>query len=101
MPIIGGIGTLFGPVLGAAILTVLSESLNAALAAFGVDVPGVKLVLYGVVLGIAIMFMPHGVWPDPGAAPRLRAAAPRRRPCRRARRRLPARRSPGCGRCLS
>jgi branched-chain amino acid transport system permease protein len=61
--IIGGIGTLFGPVLGAAILTVLSESLNAALGAFGVDVPGVKQVLYGVVLGAAIMFMPHGVWP--------------------------------------
>ncbi|MEO8080881.1 MAG: branched-chain amino acid ABC transporter permease [Caldimonas sp.] len=69
VPIIGGIGTLFGPVLGAAILTVLSESLNAALAAVGVDVPGVKLVLYGIVLGGAIMFMPHGVWP--GIARRL------------------------------
>jgi branched-chain amino acid transport system permease protein len=63
VPIIGGIGTLFGPVLGAAILTLLSESLNATLGAFGVDVPGVKQVLYGVVLGIAIMFMPNGVWP--------------------------------------
>jgi len=67
--IIGGIGTLFGPVLGAAILTVLSEAINAALAGFGVDVPGVKQVLYGVVLGTAIMFMPHGVWP--GLARRL------------------------------
>lgn len=63
VPIIGGIGTLFGPILGAAILTLLSEGLNAALGAFGVDVPGVKQVLYGVVLGGAIMFMPHGVWP--------------------------------------
>ena len=63
--IIGGIGTLFGPVLGAAILTVLSEAINAALGAFGIDVPGVKQVLYGVVLGIAIMFMPNGVWPGP------------------------------------
>ncbi len=69
VPIIGGIGTLFGPVLGAAILTLLSESINAALGAFGVDVPGVKQVLYGVVLGIAIMFMPNGVWP--GIARRL------------------------------
>ena len=62
-PIIGGIGTLFGPVLGAAILTVLSEGLNAALLAFGIDVPGIKQVLYGVVLGASIMFMPNGVWP--------------------------------------
>jgi len=69
VPIIGGIGTLFGPVLGAAILTLLSESLNAALGAFGIDVPGVKQVLYGVVLGISIMFMPNGVWP--GIARRL------------------------------
>ena len=63
VPIIGGIGTLFGPVLGAALLTLLSESLNATLAAFGIDVPGVKQVLYGVVMGIAIMFMPGGIWP--------------------------------------
>ncbi len=68
-PIIGGIGTLFGPVLGAAILTVLSEGLNAALLAFGIDVPGIKQVLYGVVLGASIMFMPNGVWP--GLARRL------------------------------
>ncbi|MEO7008791.1 MAG: branched-chain amino acid ABC transporter permease, partial [Caldimonas sp.] len=68
-PIIGGIGTLFGPVLGAAILTLLSEGLNAALVAFGIDVPGIKQVLYGVVLGASIMFMPNGVWP--GLARRL------------------------------
>ena len=68
-PIIGGIGTLFGPVLGAAVLTLLSESLNAALAAFGIDVPGVKQVLYGIVLGASIMFMPGGLWP--GLARRL------------------------------
>ncbi len=68
-PIIGGIGTLFGPVLGALILTLLSEGLNAALEALGIDLPGVKQVLYGIVLGASIMFMPHGVWP--GIARRL------------------------------
>ena len=62
-PVIGGIGSLFGPVLGAAVLTLLSESLNAALSAFGIDVPGVKQVLYGVLLGASIMFMPGGLWP--------------------------------------
>ena len=39
-PIIGGIGTLFGPVLGAVILTLLSEGLTAALGALDIDVPG-------------------------------------------------------------
>jgi branched-chain amino acid transport system permease protein len=77
-PVIGGIGSLFGPVLGAAVLTLLSESLNALLAAFGIDVPGVKQVLYGLVLGASIMFMPGGLWP--GLARRLgfvrRAGAP-------------------------
>ena len=62
-PIIGGVGTLFGPVLGAAILTLLSEGLTEALQALGLELPGVKQVLYGVALGIAIMFMPHGIWP--------------------------------------
>jgi branched-chain amino acid transport system permease protein len=62
-PIIGGVGTLFGPVLGAAILTLLSEGLTEFLQAMGWEIPGVKQVLYGVALGVSIMFMPHGVWP--------------------------------------
>ena len=62
-PIIGGIGTLFGPVIGAALLTILSEGLTALLQSFGIDAPGLKQILYGVALGLAIMFMPHGVWP--------------------------------------
>jgi branched-chain amino acid transport system permease protein len=62
-PIIGGIGTLFGPILGAAVLTLLSEGISEALAASGHEVPGVKQILYGVALALAIMFMPHGIWP--------------------------------------
>ncbi len=62
-PIIGGVGTLFGPVLGAAVLTLLSESLNGMLASFGWEIPGIKQVLYGAALGLSIMFMPHGMWP--------------------------------------
>jgi len=68
-PIIGGVGTLFGPVLGAAILTLLSEGLTEFLQAMGWEFPGVKQVLYGIALGVSIMFMPHGVWP--GIAKRL------------------------------
>ncbi|MGE0310098.1 MAG: branched-chain amino acid ABC transporter permease [Lautropia sp.] len=63
-PIIGGIGTLFGPVLGAMILTALSESITQALDALGYDIPGVKQILYGFALGATILFLPHGVWPS-------------------------------------
>ncbi len=62
-PIIGGLGTLFGPVIGAALLTVLSEGLTEVLQRLGVEAPGLKQILYGVALGVSIMFMPHGVWP--------------------------------------
>ena len=68
-PIIGGIGTLFGPVIGAALLTLLSEGITQSLQLLGIEAPGLTQLLYGVVLALAIMFMPHGVWP--GIARRL------------------------------
>ena len=69
-PVIGGVGTLFGPVLGAAVLTLLSEGITESLAAFGWDIPGIKQVFYGVVLLAVVMFLPHGIWP--ALAKRLR-----------------------------
>ena len=62
-PIIGGLGTLFGPILGAAVLTVLADGITEALAALGWEFPGVKQVFYGLVLLGVIMFLPHGIWP--------------------------------------
>jgi len=62
-PIIGGLGTLFGPILGAALLTVLADSSTELIGALGWDIPGVKQVLYGVVLLGVVMFLPHGIWP--------------------------------------
>jgi branched-chain amino acid transport system permease protein len=62
-PVIGGLGTLFGPILGAFVLTGLAEALNAALAAFGVDVPGVKQVFYGICLLLVVVAVPDGIWP--------------------------------------
>ena len=62
-PIIGGIGTLFGPILGAAVLTLLADGITEALAAAGLEIPGVKQVFYGVVLLAVVMFLPHGIWP--------------------------------------
>jgi branched-chain amino acid transport system permease protein len=62
-PIVGGIGTLFGPVLGSFVLTGLAEMLTAALAAVGVDVPGAKQVFYGICLLLVIILVPDGIWP--------------------------------------
>ena len=62
-PVIGGIGTLFGPIFGAAVLTLLSDGITEALAALGWEIPGIKQVFYGLVLLVVVMFLPHGIWP--------------------------------------
>jgi branched-chain amino acid transport system permease protein len=61
--VIGGVGTLFGPILGAALLILLSEGVTEALAALGWAIPGSKQVVYGVVLLGVVVFLPHGIWP--------------------------------------
>jgi branched-chain amino acid transport system permease protein len=62
-PVIGGIGTLFGPILGAAVLTLLSDGITELLTALGWEVPGIKQVFYGIVLLVVVMLLPHGIWP--------------------------------------
>jgi branched-chain amino acid transport system permease protein len=62
-PVIGGVGTLFGPILGAAVLTLLSDGITDGLAALGWEIPGIKQVFYGVVLLAVVMYLPNGIWP--------------------------------------
>lgn len=62
-PIVGGVGTLFGPIIGAFLLTGMSETLIAALHAVGIDLPGAKQVFYGICLLLVIMALPDGIWP--------------------------------------
>jgi branched-chain amino acid transport system permease protein len=62
-PIIGGIGTLFGPIVGAFVLTGLAEGLREVMLRLGVDLPGMKQVFYGICLLAVVMFLPEGVWP--------------------------------------
>jgi branched-chain amino acid transport system permease protein len=62
-PIIGGIGTLIGPIIGAFVLTGLSESLLEVLQISGLSVPGARQVFYGVCLMVVVILMPHGIWP--------------------------------------
>jgi branched-chain amino acid transport system permease protein len=62
-PIIGGIGTLFGPIVGAFLLTGLSETVTETLHAFGLEIPGAKQVFYGLCLLVVVMVLPDGIWP--------------------------------------
>src|ERR1044072_9088515 len=62
-PIIGGIGTLFGPILGAFVLTGLSEAMTELLHTLGIDMPGAKQVFYGVCLLVVVVALPDGIWP--------------------------------------
>jgi branched-chain amino acid transport system permease protein len=62
-PIIGGLGTVLGPVVGAFILTPLGEALTAATEELGINVPGTKAVFYGLTLMTIIFVRPSGVWP--------------------------------------
>ena len=62
-PIIGGLGTVFGPVVGAIILTPVGDGLTWLMEKLGINAPGAKLVLYGLVLMVIISLRPDGVWP--------------------------------------
>ncbi len=55
--IVGGIGTLFGPLLGAAFLVPVAELVRAT---FGQSYAGVHLVVYGAVLIAVILYAPDG-----------------------------------------
>lgn len=62
-PIIGGIGTLFGPIIGAFLISGLAEVLQELLTWLGFDPPGAKRVFYGLCLLVVVMVLPHGIWP--------------------------------------
>ena len=52
--------TQYIPVL---LITGLAEILEEFLTAFGLDIPGVKRVFYGLCLLVVVMILPHGIWP--------------------------------------
>jgi branched-chain amino acid transport system permease protein len=62
-PIIGGIGTLIGPIIGAFLLTGLAEGIWELMNAAGFNPPGAKQVFYGICLLIVVVLLPEGVWP--------------------------------------
>jgi branched-chain amino acid transport system permease protein len=83
LTLFGGVGTLWGPVIGAVVLVPLAEGLNARL---GDVLPGIQGVVYGVAIIAIILSAPEGVFwrirdrfakrqPEPAAAPPVAAIA--------------------------
>jgi branched-chain amino acid transport system permease protein len=70
-PIVGGIGTVFGPLIGALALHGLGN-LTSLMAG---RIPGVDLVVYGALLVVVVAFAPNGLL---GLARRLRTRLSRR-----------------------
>jgi branched-chain amino acid transport system permease protein len=56
-PIIGGVGTVFGPLLGALVIKTLGELTKLVTG----DAPGLDLVIYGSVLILVVAFAPSGL----------------------------------------
>ena len=92
LALFGGVGSLWGPVIGAVVLVPLAEGLNAKL---GNVLPGIQGVVYGVAIIAIILCAPEGVYwrmkdslsrrwrqPEPSAHPVVAAAInlPRREP---------------------
>ena len=70
-PIVGGVGTLFGPIFGTFILTPLGEAITwliDVLKSWGVidkslKLNGLKLLVWGFCVVAIVLFKPRGLWP--------------------------------------
>lgn len=54
--IVGGMGTVFGPLIGAFVLHIVNE-----VARHFIDTPGLSLIVYGVILILIISYLPNGL----------------------------------------
>jgi branched-chain amino acid transport system permease protein len=59
MAVLGGLGSVFGPLLGAIILVPVAELTRAALG--GSTIQGAHLIVYGVLLMLVVRFVPRGI----------------------------------------
>lgn len=57
--VVGGLGTIWGPVAAAFVLSPLSDILRATL---GASMSGLSLVVYGLLMMLIIYFIPNGIW---------------------------------------
>ena len=62
-PMVGGVGTLFGPLLGAFLLEFVAEGVRSLLEWLHIDLPGSNQIFFGIILLLVVIVMPEGVWP--------------------------------------
>jgi branched-chain amino acid transport system ATP-binding protein/branched-chain amino acid transport system permease protein len=70
----GGVGTVWGPVIGSAILIPLAETLNAEA---GSRIPGIQGVIFGLAIICVILLAPEGLFWKIRDLSRKRSASPR------------------------
>lgn len=61
--VMGGCGTVFGPVVGATVLTYISQNTRVW---FGGTGTGIDLIIYGALVILVVLFLPKGVLSIPG-----------------------------------
>ena len=74
-PVVGGAGTLLGPILGSFILSPLAEVSRVYFATGGHS--GTHLIVYGVLLIAVVLFLPQGAYPHLARVLARRAEPPR------------------------
>jgi len=57
--IVGGLGTVLGPAIGALIFIPITIALRAVL---GTAMPGLHMIIYGVILILVLLYMPKGIY---------------------------------------
>lgn len=62
-PIVGGVGTLAGPIVGALLLTPLGEGLVYIVDALNLHLVGLKHLFYGLSMLLIMLYLPKGIWP--------------------------------------
>ena len=60
-PIIGGLGTVLGPLVGSVFVHFLGEGAKEVIALVWEDRPGLDLILFGVILILVLAFLPKGL----------------------------------------
>jgi branched-chain amino acid transport system permease protein len=82
MAVIGGIGHIWGALLGAGILTVLKDMLPIVLPKLFGSSGNFEAIVFGVLMVVVLQYAPDGLWPrlrrfmPQGAPPRVPEAAP-------------------------
>jgi branched-chain amino acid transport system permease protein len=56
-PMVGGVGTVFGPLIGSAVLETVSEVMRTFLG----DFKGAHIMVYGAILIVVMIFFPYGI----------------------------------------